>query len=130
MTEIPASHRAILDQATIGHLATLRPDGRIQLNDMWFLFDGESIRFTHTKKRVKFHNLQLDPTMTLSVTDTNDRYRYVELRGRLHEVIDDQTGSFYQVLDRRYGAAETSPAPSDAADRVILVMAIEVVRVR
>ncbi|MEO7006888.1 MAG: PPOX class F420-dependent oxidoreductase [Terrimesophilobacter sp.] len=130
MTEIPASHRAILDQATIGHLATLRPDGRIQLNDMWFLFDGENIRFTHTDKRVKFRNLQLDPRMTLSVTDPDDRYRYVELRGRLREVIDDPTGSFYQVLDRRYGAADTSPAPSDAADRVILVMAIEVVRVR
>ena len=130
MTEIPASHRAILDHDNIGHLATLRPDGRIQLNDMWFLFDGEDIRFTHTTKRVKFRNLQLNPVMTLSVTDPRDRYRFVELRGRLSEVIDDPTGSFYQVLDRRYGAPDTSPAPADAADRVILVMAIEVVRVR
>ncbi|GAB3040128.1 PPOX class F420-dependent oxidoreductase [Parafrigoribacterium mesophilum] len=130
MTEIPASHRAILEQATIAHLATLRPDGRIQLNDMWFLFDGENIRFTHTNKRVKFRNLQLNPAMTLSVTDVHDRYRFVELRGRLSEVIDDPTGSFYQVLDRRYGAGHDSPAPADAADRVILVMAIDVVRVR
>jgi PPOX class probable F420-dependent enzyme len=130
MTEIPASHSAILEQATIGHLATMRPDGRIQLNDMWFLFDGDGIRFTHTTKRVKFRNLQLNPTMTLSVTDPHDRYRFVELRGRLSEVIDDPTGSFYQVLDRRYGATDNSPAPADAADRVILVMAIEVVRVR
>ena len=97
---------------------------------MWFLFDGENIRFTHTKKRVKFRNLQLNPAMTLSVTDVHDRYRYVELRGRLSEVIDDPTGSFYQVLDRRYGAVDDSPAPTDAADRVILAMAIEVVRVR
>jgi PPOX class probable F420-dependent enzyme len=130
MTEIPASHSAILEQATIGHLATMRPDGRIQLNDMWFLFDGDDIRFTHTNKRVKFRNLQLNPVMTLSVTDPDDRYRFIELRGRLREVIEDPTGSFYQVLDRRYGAPETSPAPADAADRVILVMAIEVVSVR
>jgi PPOX class probable F420-dependent enzyme len=130
MTEIPTSHSAILEQATIGHLATLRPDGRIQLNDMWFLFDGENIRFTHTNKRVKFRNLQLNPAMTLSVTDPHDRYRFVELRGRLSEVIDDPTGSFYQVLDRRYGAADNSPAPTDAANRVILIMAIDVVRVR
>ena len=57
MTEIPASHLAILEKANIGHLATLRPDGRIQLNDMWFLFDGDPIWFTHTTKRVKFRNL-------------------------------------------------------------------------
>jgi hypothetical protein len=97
---------------------------------MWFLFDGEDIRFTHTNKRVKFRNLQLNPVMTLSVTDPDDRYRFIELRGRLREVIEDPTGSFYQVLDRRYGARDDSPAPADAADRVILVMAIEVVSVR
>lgn len=130
MTEIHSSHVALLHEPNIGHLATLRPDGRIQLNDMWFLFDGRDIRFTHTNKRVKFRNLQLNPAMTLSVTDPVDRYRYVELRGKLREVIEDPTGSFYQVLDRRYGAADSSPAPADAADRVILVMAIEVVRVR
>lgn len=130
MTEIPPSHIALLREPNIGHLATLRPDGRIQLNDMWFLFDGQDIRFTHTSKRVKFRNLQVNPVMTLSVTDPDDKYRYIEVRGRLREVIEDPTGSFYQVLDRCYGAPDTSPAPADAADRVILVMAIEVVAVR
>lgn len=129
MTKIPAGYANLLEQPNIGHLATLRPDGRIQLNDMWYLFDGENIRFTHTSKRVKFHNLQLNPAMTLSITDPDNDYRYIELRGRLGEVIEDPTGAFYQQLDRRYGA-ENPPTPPDAADRVILVMAIEVVRTR
>jgi PPOX class probable F420-dependent enzyme len=124
MTEIPASHLPLLEQPNIGHLATLRPDGVIQLNDMWFLYDGENIRFTHTDARVKFRNLQLNPAMTLSVTDREDDYRYLELRGRLIETIEDPTGAFYQELDRRYGA-ENPPPPKDAAHRVILVMAID-----
>ena len=129
MPEIPADFVRLLEQPNIGHLATLRPDGRIQLNDMWYLFDGEHLRFTHTSKRVKFHNLQLNPAMTLSVTDPDDPYRYIELRGRLGEVIEDPTGSFYQELDARYGAKHPK-IPVDAADRIILVMAIEAVHTR
>ena len=129
MTTIPASHRALLDQPNIGHLATLRPDGTIQLNDMWFAFDGENLRFTHTNKRRKFRNLQQNPAMTLSVTDPDDKYRYIELRGRLVDTIADPTGSYYTELDRRYGATTSEP-PADAADRVILIMAIDKVNTR
>jgi PPOX class probable F420-dependent enzyme len=129
MPDIPADFVHLLEEANIGHLATLRPDGRIQLNDMWYLFDGERVRFTHTSKRVKFRNLQANPAMTLSVTDTKDRYRYIELRGTLETVIPDPTGSFYQELDARYGAKQPK-IPVDAADRVILIMAIEVVHTR
>lgn len=129
MTKIPDSHRALLDQPNIGHLATLRPDGSIQLNDMWFAFDGESIRFTHTNKRRKFRNLQENPAMTLSVTDPEDKYRYIELRGHLAETIADPTGSYYVELDTRYHSAPSDP-PADAADRVILVMAIDKVNTR
>ena len=128
MIEIPASHLPLLEHDNIGHLATLRPDGTIQLNDMWFSFDGENIRFTHTNKRVKFRNLQENPTMTLSVTDPNNRYRFIELRGRLSEVVADPTGAFYVELDQRYGSKLPS-APADAANRVILVMAVDKVAV-
>lgn len=129
MPIVPVSHRALLDQPNIGHLATLRPDGTIQLNDMWFAFDGENLRFTHTTKRRKYRNLQANPTMTLSVTDPDDAYRFIEVRGRLAEAIPDPTGSFYTELDRRYGAS-TPQTPPDAADRVILIMAIDTVNVR
>lgn len=124
MTVIPESHRALLDQPNIGHLATLRPDGSIQLNDMWFAFDGEKIRFTHTNKRRKFRNLLENPAMTLSVTDPENSYRYLELRGHLVDTIADPTGAYYAELDQRYGSASPT-TPADAPDRVILVMAID-----
>lgn len=126
MNTIPDSHRNLLDQPNIGHLATVRPDGSIQLNDMWFAFDGESLRFTHTKTRAKFRNLQQNPAMTLSVTDPENPYRYIELRGSLVEVIADPTGAYYSELNTRYGSRLKAP-PADAADRVILVMAISTV---
>ena len=93
---------------------------------MWFLYDSESntLKFTHTTKRAKFRNLQANPAMAMEVIDPDDPYRFVEVRGRLIEVIPDPEGEFYPVLGARYGNPET-PIPPDKADRVILVMSID-----
>ncbi len=124
MATIPDSHRNLLEGANIAHLGTVRPDGLVHVNPMWFLFDGENVRFTHTRKRGKFRNLQENPAMTISVVDPDDEYRYLEVRGRLSEIVDDPTGAFYQELERRYSGSSEAPPP-DAADRVILVMTPE-----
>lgn len=51
-------------------------------------------------------------------------YLYVELRGHLAGVIDDPTGAFCVELQNRYGNPSQQPPP-DAADRIILWMAID-----
>jgi PPOX class probable F420-dependent enzyme len=121
---IPDAFRPLLDLPVLGHLGTIRPDDTVQVNPMWFEFDGEHVRFTHTSKRGKFRNLQHNPSMALSVLDPEDGYRYLEVRGRLVEVVPDPTGAFYQRLSRRYGNVDPA-APADSPDRVILVMSVE-----
>ena len=122
--EIPARLLHLLTEPNFGTLATVRPDNTAQANPMWFEFDGERLRFTHTSKRAKFRNLQLNPSMALSIFDPADPLSYIELRGWLEEVIPDPSGAFYVTLGRRYGNPEQQPPP-DSPDRVILVMRIE-----
>lgn len=110
-------------------LATTRPDGAIQLNPMWFDIDGEHLRFSHTSSRTKYRNLMRDPRMTVLIVDRDDEQRYLEIRGKLHEVVPDPTGHFHQMLAVRYGERHPSPPPN-AAERVILVMTIDVVTAR
>jgi len=125
MTEIiPADYAELLENPNYGHLGTVRPDDTVQVNPMWFLRDGDTLKFTHTTKRAKFRNLQHNPSMSLSVIDPENPFRYLEVRGRLIAVEPDPTGEFYVVLGKRYGNAEQAPPP-DSADRVILVMSIE-----
>ncbi|MEO8906857.1 MAG: PPOX class F420-dependent oxidoreductase [Microbacteriaceae bacterium] len=121
---IPDDFRYLLEQPIFGSLGTIRPDDTVQVNPMWFEFDGENIRFTHTSKRAKFRNLQHNPSMSLAIMDPQHPTHYLEVRGRLTEVVPDPTGAFYVRLGRRYGDLET-PAPADRADRVILVMSVE-----
>lgn len=126
MTEsiIPAGFSDLLERPIFGALGTIRPDDTAQVNPMWFAYDGEHIRFTHTTKRAKYRNLQRNPSMSLCLIDPDQPTRYLEVRGRLVEAVPDPTGQFYVFLGRRYGDPETEP-PADRADRVILVMSVE-----
>ena len=121
---IPEDLRPLLDRPLFASLGTVRPDNTAQVNPMWFEYDGEHLRFTHTTYRGKFRNLQNNPSMSLLVIDDQDPQVYLELRGELVEVIDDPEGDFYVRLGRRYGNPAQQPPP-DKADRVILVMSIE-----
>jgi PPOX class probable F420-dependent enzyme len=121
---IPAHLVPLLEQPNYGFLGTIRPDDTVQVNPMWFEFDGEHLRFTHTTKRQKYRNLRHNPSMSLAITDPADPHRYLEVRGRLVDEIPDPEGEFYVRLGKRYGDADAQP-PADRADRVILVMSVE-----
>jgi PPOX class probable F420-dependent enzyme len=128
-TTIPAELTHLLEEPNYGMLGTIRPDDTVQVNPMWFLFRDGRLRFTHTTKRAKFRNLQHNPAMSLAVLDPTDPFVYIELRGRLIEVVPDPEGAFYVELGRRYGNAGQE-APPDSADRVVLVMSVETVTVK
>jgi len=121
---VPSEYAPLLEKPLYGHLGTIRPNDTVQVNPMWFFYDGENLRFTHTTKRAKYRNLQQNPSMSYSIVDPDNPFRYLEVRGRLVEAIPDPTGEFYVFLGKRYGNAEQI-APPDSPDRVILVMSVE-----
>jgi PPOX class probable F420-dependent enzyme len=100
----PASHADLLERPLFAHLATVRPDGSPQSSVMWFDWDGAHIRMTHTKTRQKFVNLGREPRVALSIADPGDQYRYLEVRGVVASITDDDAeASFYRSLQGRYG---------------------------
>ena len=120
MSIVPESHADLLERPVFAHLATIRPDGSPQSSVMWFAWDGEVIRMTHTKKRQKFRNLEKDPRVALSIADPDDHYRFLEVRGVVEKIEDDDDeASFYASLQRRYD--NVYPIP-DADVRVIFTI--------
>lgn len=111
----PASHTDLLERPLFAHLATVRADGAPQVNPMWFLYDPESNRIllTHTKTRHNFRYVQQEPRIALSITDPDDGYRYLQVRGEVEKVEDDPTGAFYQELQQRYRGFKTEVADRD-----------------
>ena len=117
---LPESHTDLLEEANFAHLATIRPDGSPQSSVMWFAWDGSRLRMTHTKTRQKIANLRNEPRVALSIVDSKDQYRSLEVRGTVESIEDDDaTASFYQSLQRRYGNAYPV---RDADVRVIITI--------
>jgi PPOX class probable F420-dependent enzyme len=121
VTSIPASHVDLLTRALLANLATVRPDGDPAVTPMWFSWDGELIRFTHTTARRKLRNIAHNPHVALAIVDPDRSERYLQVRGAVECVEPDPSGAFFVELAIRYGAQDPSPPP-DAADRVVLAV--------
>ena len=89
---------------------------------MWFLWDNDAgiLKLTHTNQRHNFRNLQKNPKVALSITDPDNQYRYIQLRGEIDHVEDDPTGAFYNTLQQRY-RGHTSEV-KDRAVRVVFTI--------
>lgn len=65
----------------LGVLVTIKRDGRPQLSNVTYLYDGERIRVSLTDDRAKTKNLRRDPRASLYVNGPNGR-SYVVLEGK------------------------------------------------
>ena len=121
MGPIPDSHADLLERPLFGHLGTVRPDGQVQVNPMWFSYDGEFVYFTNTTTRQKYTNVKGDPRVSVSINDPDQPYRYLEIRGTVDRVDTDTDGAFFTEIAARYGMHLDGP-PADAADRIVYVV--------
>lgn len=114
------TNRDLLEQTVIGHLATVRPDGSLQSNPMWFEWDGKWVKLSTTKARQKSRNVAHDTHVALSVTDPANPYRYLEVRGVVERVEDDPDNAFIDHLSERYMGKRPYPYHQPDDERVTI----------
>ena len=102
MPEIPASHRDLLD-GEFATLATVGPDGRPQLSEVWFLAEGDTVALSLNTSRQKTTNMRANPAANVFLLDLAVPYRYLELRGDV-EITPDDDYSFADKLGAKYQA--------------------------
>jgi len=121
---IPDHAHDILTDLPTGHLATLRPDGRISVNPVALLFDGSLIRVSTLKSRFKYRNLRRDDRISISVPHRNNPNRYVEIRGRA-VLEDDSDRAFINQIARVYMGADEYPFDQPGDERVTITIVAE-----
>jgi PPOX class probable F420-dependent enzyme len=118
-TEIPESHQDLL-QAPVATLATIDPDGRPQLSEVWFLAEGDEVKISLNTERRKVANLRRNPGISLFILDLADPMRYLEIRGDA-ELEDDPDYAFANRVGAKYGAdLRTFEAPGST--RVVVTI--------
>ncbi len=119
MPEVPASHRDLLD-AQFATIATIAPDGRPQLSEVWFLAEEGKVRVSLTTERKKVRNLRANPAVSVLILDLANPLRYVELRGDATVEPDDDF-AFAQRLGAKYGADLRSFTPPEMGRVVVTI---------
>src|SRR5579862_1463079 len=100
--EIPASHKDLLN-AQVGVLGTVGASGRPQLSAIWFIAEGDTVKFSLNCARQKTKNLQANPKASFLIFDPANPYKYVELRGDA-EIAPDDDYKFADQVGAKYGA--------------------------
>lgn len=120
MTVIPDSHRDLLE-AQFATLATVGPDGRPQLSEIWFLAEGDTVRLSLNDSRQKTKNLTARPAANLFILDLAVPFRYLELRADA-EVAPDDDYAFADKVGAKYGGADLRLHDKPGEKRVVVTL--------
>jgi PPOX class probable F420-dependent enzyme len=101
MATIPPTHLDLL-QSPVGTLATIGPDGRPQLTEVWFVAEGDSVAISLNTDRQKTKNLVARSGCSFFILDLANPQRYLELRGDA-EISPDDDHSFVEKVSKKYG---------------------------
>jgi PPOX class probable F420-dependent enzyme len=94
-----------------------RATGPPQLTVVWFLWDGETFRFSTTRSRAKYLNLKRDPSISLLIDDFEKKF-YVVAYGRAR-LIEEGHDALARPLLEKY-LPERTTDPQWTPDRVIV----------
>ncbi len=119
-TKIPPGFMDIMTQKkSFAHLATLMPDGAPQVTPVWFDMSGDRIRVNTARGRQKDRNMQKNAQVALSVTDPDNPYRHVAIRGRIAEITEEGADAHIDSLAKKYLGQDKYPFRRPDEKRVI-----------
>jgi len=103
MSAIPEAFNDLLTKKkAFANLATVNADGTPQVTPVWFDWDGSRLRINTARGRVKDKNLRRTPAMALTITDPDNPYRYVQVRGRVANVTESGADAHIDALAKKY----------------------------
>lgn len=116
---IPEKYLDLFDKKVFAGLATLMPGGSPQVTPVWIDYDGENVVFNTAVGRQKDKNLQADGRVALSLTDPENPYRYLEVRGTVVERTLEGADEHINKMAKKYLGQDVYPFRQPGEVRVI-----------
>ncbi|HWQ35407.1 MAG TPA: PPOX class F420-dependent oxidoreductase [Blastocatellia bacterium] len=116
---IPEKYLDLFQKKAFAHLGTIMPDGRPQVTPVWCDYDGEHIIINSARGRQKDRNMERDPRVSLEISDPENPYRYVEIRGRVVEITEDGADEHINKLAKKYMGVDVYPYRGPGEVRVM-----------
>jgi PPOX class probable F420-dependent enzyme len=116
---IPEKYLDLFEKKAFAHLATLMPDGSPQVTPVWVDFDGERILVNSARGRQKDRNMKRSPSVSLSLADPENPYRYLEVRGRVVEITEEGASEHINKMAKKYLGVDEYPYRQPGEVRVL-----------
>jgi PPOX class probable F420-dependent enzyme len=110
---------ALLAEPQLAHVATIEADGTPHVTPVWVDTDGEHIVFNTAKGRQKYHNIERNPMVAVSIADKTNDYRTLWVKGTA-ELVTEGADEHIDRLAQKYLGQETYPFRQPGEERVIV----------
>jgi PPOX class probable F420-dependent enzyme len=119
MTQVPDAWKAVLKKPVFIHFTTLMPDGSPQSSPVWVDVDGETILVNSATGRLKDKNVRRDPRVSFSVTDPDNPYKSLTVRGKVTKITEDGADDHIDAMAKKYLGKDKYPYRKPGEKRVI-----------
>jgi PPOX class probable F420-dependent enzyme len=126
---LPDKAKEILGKKALAHVATLNDDGSPQVTPVWIDTENGDVAINSAEGRLKPENLRRDQRVSISVTDPDDDYQPVLIRGRAKEITHEGADEHINALAKKYLGEDEYPFRQPGEQRVKIVIEPEKVSV-
>ncbi len=116
---IPEKYRDLFNKRAFASLATLMPNGDVQVTPVWVDADNGNVIFNSARGRLKDKNVRRDPRVTLTLIDPDNPYRYLEVRGRVVDITEKGADQHIDKLAKKYLGVDKYPYRQPGEVRVL-----------
>ncbi|HEY3700485.1 MAG TPA: PPOX class F420-dependent oxidoreductase [Spongiibacteraceae bacterium] len=115
---IPENYLDLFQKKAFAHLTTLMPDGSPQVSPVWCEYDGKYVVVNSAKGRQKDRNMRRDARVALAISDPDNPYRYLQVRGKVVEITEQGADAHIDRLSHKY-LGKDYPYRDPSSTRVI-----------
>ena len=123
----PETFHDIFEKGPVGHLGTLMPNGSIQITPVLVVREADVLKVSTTRARQKCRNLTANPTVTVEVTHPENRFHYIEVRGKA-TISDDKNNAFVDSLAQRFMGKDRYDQDPPGETRVVITIVPDRIR--
>lgn len=120
MLTVPETYKDLLTDEKKAYLflATTMKDGTPQVTPVWFNTDGKHILINSAAGRIKDKNMRARPNIALCITDPENPYRYLQIKGKVVEYTTEGADEHIDKLSFKYRGTEKYSSRKPGEQRV------------
>ena len=116
---IPEDYKDLFEKKAFANLATVNADGTPQVTPVWIDYDGDYVLVNSARGRRKDKNMERNRAVALSIQDPVNPYRYLEVRGSVAEITEQNADKHIDKMAKKYIGQDKYPWSKPDEVRVI-----------